>query len=87
MQYLFLTQILAFFNGHIIYFLIFVLLKTGVVYALDESVKADISLHPIKLPWSHSGLFDSLDHQSVRRGYEVYKQVCQSIVREFRLVF
>lgn len=48
----------------------------GLLYALDESVKADIGLHPTKLPWSHSGLFDSLDHQSIRRGYEVYKQVC-----------
>merc|ERR1711976_992816 len=24
----------------------------------------------------HSGLIDSLDHASVRRGYQVYKQVC-----------
>ena len=45
------------------------------VYALDESVKADISLHPAKLPWSHKGTIDSLDHSSIRRGYEVYKQV------------
>lgn len=46
------------------------------VYALDESVKADISLHPSKLPWNHKGTIDSLDHSSIRRGYEVYKQVC-----------
>ena len=45
------------------------------VYALDESVKADISLHPAKLPWNHKGTIDSLDHSSIRRGYEVYKQV------------
>jgi ubiquinol-cytochrome c reductase cytochrome c1 subunit len=48
----------------------------GLVYALDESVKADISLHATKLPWNHRGTFDALDHASVRRGYEVYKQVC-----------
>jgi len=48
----------------------------GLVYVLDESVKADMTLHAPKLPWSHSGYFDSLDHQSIRRGYQVYKQVC-----------
>lgn len=48
----------------------------GLIYALDESVKADQACHPPKLPWSHAGPFDSLDHASVRRGYEVYKQVC-----------
>ncbi len=49
---------------------------TGVAYALDESVKADLMLHPPKLPWSHSGHMDSFDHNSIRRGYQVYKQVC-----------
>jgi len=50
----------------------------GVVtaYKLDQSVKADLTLHPPHLHWSHSGMIDSLDHASVRRGYQVYKQVC-----------
>lgn len=50
----------------------------ALVYALDQSVKAsDLELHPPKNPWYHKGgLFNSLDHASVRRGYEVYKQVC-----------
>jgi len=49
----------------------------GVIYALERSVSASgIELHPPKLPWSHSGLFDTLDYASVRRGYHVYKQVC-----------
>ena len=43
--------------------------------ALDDSVKADLALHAPALPWSHNGHFDSLDHASIRRGYEVYKQV------------
>merc|ERR1712025_544406 len=36
----------------------------GVVtaYKLDQSVKADLTLHPPKLTWSHSGMIDSLDH-------------------------
>jgi ubiquinol-cytochrome c reductase cytochrome c1 subunit len=50
----------------------------GVTYVLDESVKAELSLHPAKLPWSHRGNFDSLDHSSIRRGYQVYKQVCSA---------
>jgi hypothetical protein len=31
-----------------------------------QEVKAELSLHPPHLPWSHSGLFDSLDHASIR---------------------
>lgn len=37
---------------------------------------SDLILHPPKMPWSHNGPLSSLDHASVRRGYEVYKQVC-----------
>ncbi|XP_014664360.1 PREDICTED: cytochrome c1, heme protein, mitochondrial-like [Priapulus caudatus] len=49
----------------------------GLVAALNHSVKAtDLILHPAKLPWSHKGWFSSIDHASIRRGYEVYKQVC-----------
>jgi len=48
----------------------------AVAYKLDQDVKADITLHSPKLPWSHNGLLDSLDHSSIRRGYQVYKQVC-----------
>jgi len=46
--------------------------------ALDDSVKADMVLHPPKLPWSHNGHLESLDHASIRRGYQVYKQVCSA---------
>lgn len=49
----------------------------GLAYALNESVKAsDLELHTVEFPWSHSGIFSSLDHASIRRGYEVYKNVC-----------
>merc|ERR1712095_249495 len=50
----------------------------GLAYALDESVKADLHLHPPSLKWSHSGYIDSLDHACIRRGYQVYKQVCSA---------
>lgn len=52
------------------------MLVPGLLFALDEAVKADdIVLHPPKLPWSHAGPIDSFDHESIRRGYQVYKQV------------
>ncbi|KAJ3550569.1 hypothetical protein NM688_g5046 [Phlebia brevispora] len=33
-------------------------------------------LHAAKYPWPHSGLLDSFDHASIRRGYQVYREVC-----------
>lgn len=49
----------------------------ALIIALDKSVRAsELILHPPKNPWSHNGWFNGLDHASVRRGYEVYKQVC-----------
>jgi len=51
---------------------------SALALALDDSVKADLTLHAPALPWSHNGHFDSLDHASIRRGYEVYKQVCSA---------
>uniref|UniRef100_A0A646QE59 Cytochrome c1, heme protein, mitochondrial n=1 Tax=Hemiscolopendra marginata TaxID=943146 RepID=A0A646QE59_9MYRI len=49
----------------------------GLVYALNQAVKAEgLELHPPQYPWSHNGILSSLDHQSIRRGYEVYKNVC-----------
>lgn len=48
----------------------------AVAFKLDQEVKADLTLHPPHLPWTHSGPIDSLDHASIRRGYQVYKQVC-----------
>jgi len=48
----------------------------AVAYKLDQDVKAELTLHAPSLAWSHSGMIDSLDHASIRRGYQVYKQVC-----------
>uniref|UniRef100_A0A8C9VVE9 Cytochrome c1, heme protein, mitochondrial n=1 Tax=Scleropages formosus TaxID=113540 RepID=A0A8C9VVE9_SCLFO len=51
----------------------------GLALALHQSVKAsDLELHPPSYPWSHNGLLSSLDHTSIRRGYQVYKQVCSA---------
>lgn len=51
----------------------------ALAYSLDQSVKASgLELHPPHFPWSHNGPFSSFDHASIRRGYEVYKQVCSA---------
>jgi len=57
----------------------------GVAKSLDESVKADLAIHPPSMKWSHTGPFNSLDHSSIRRGYQVYKQVC-SACHSMRLI-
>ncbi|XP_005291208.1 cytochrome c1, heme protein, mitochondrial [Chrysemys picta bellii] len=49
----------------------------GLALALHTAVSAsDLQLHPPSYAWSHNGLLASLDHSSIRRGYQVYKQVC-----------
>eukprot|EP00745_Piridium_sociabile_P001857 TRINITY_DN111188_c0_g1_i1.p1 TRINITY_DN111188_c0_g1~~TRINITY_DN111188_c0_g1_i1.p1 ORF type:complete len:318 (+),score=78.19 TRINITY_DN111188_c0_g1_i1:47-955(+) len=49
----------------------------GVGTALATPVLAEgIELHAPKMPWSHNGMISALDAASVRRGYQVYKQVC-----------
>lgn len=34
--------------------------------------------HPPKYPWSNSGFMDSFDAASIRRGYQVYQEVCSA---------
>uniref|UniRef100_A0A667IJJ2 Cytochrome c1, heme protein, mitochondrial n=1 Tax=Lynx canadensis TaxID=61383 RepID=A0A667IJJ2_LYNCA len=51
----------------------------GLAVALHSAVSAsDLELHPPSYPWSHRGFLSSLDHTSIRRGFQVYKQVCSS---------
>ncbi|XP_077209673.1 cytochrome c1, heme protein, mitochondrial [Paroedura picta] len=51
----------------------------GLAWALHDAVGAgELQLHPANYPWSHGGLLAALDHASVRRGYQVYKQVCSA---------
>uniref|UniRef100_A0A915DY77 Cytochrome c domain-containing protein n=1 Tax=Ditylenchus dipsaci TaxID=166011 RepID=A0A915DY77_9BILA len=47
------------------------------LYALENSVEGSgIKAHTPPLPWTHEGMGQALDAASMRRGYEVYKQVC-----------
>jgi len=39
---------------------------------------SDDPLHPTKFPWSHNLPWESLDYRSVRRGHQVYMQVCST---------
>ncbi|KAJ9592845.1 hypothetical protein L9F63_015488 [Diploptera punctata] len=52
----------------------------ALLFALDQSVRAsELELHSPKNPWSHNGFLHLLimpDDYCIRRGYEVYKQVC-----------
>ena len=49
----------------------------GLAFALNQSVKAsDLDLHPPTFTWSHSGILESMDVASVRRGY----QVCENFL-------
>ncbi|EDW16212.2 cytochrome c1-2, heme protein, mitochondrial [Drosophila mojavensis] len=53
---------------------------TGLLmYAMDASVDASSdSVHPAKQQWPHKGFLSAIDKESVRRGYQVYKEVCSS---------
>jgi ubiquinol-cytochrome c reductase cytochrome c1 subunit len=49
----------------------------GVTLALNGDLLAsDAACRPAPYPWYHVGMFNTYDHASIRRGYEVYKQVC-----------
>jgi ubiquinol-cytochrome c reductase cytochrome c1 subunit len=51
----------------------------GVALALNMDLMAsDAGAHLATYPWFHEGMFNTFDHASVRRGFEVYKQVCSA---------
>lgn len=37
---------------------------------------AEHGLHPPAYNWSHNGMFETFDHASIRRGFQVYREVC-----------
>lgn len=39
---------------------------------------ADHGLHVPEYPWSHNNPFKTFDHAAIRRGYQVYKEVCSA---------
>ncbi|KAM6288815.1 cytochrome c1, heme protein, mitochondrial [Aegotheles albertisi] len=51
----------------------------GLALALGSTLDAgELEMHPPSFPWSHGGALAALDHSSLRRGFQVYKQVCSA---------
>lgn len=53
----------------------------GATMALASTVFASggFTLHPIEGEWHHhKGVLNTFDHKALRRGYEVYRQVCST---------
>lgn len=44
----------------------------------SANTAADDGLHPASYPFAHKGMFDTFDHSSIRRGYQVYREVCSA---------
>ena len=40
------------------------------------SGEAEHGMHTAQFPWGHEGPFSSYDHAAIRRGHQVYQQVC-----------
>ncbi|KAF2857378.1 putative cytochrome c protein [Piedraia hortae CBS 480.64] len=39
---------------------------------------AEEGLHPTQYPWEHEKFFKTFDHSALRRGFQVYREVCSS---------
>ncbi|KAK4468499.1 hypothetical protein MN116_007701 [Schistosoma mekongi] len=50
----------------------------GIVSVAMPVYASDLRAHPAKLPWTHNGIISAYDHASIRRGYQVYKEVCSA---------
>lgn len=45
---------------------------------LDAMTAAEHGLHAPDYPWRQNGLTKTFDHQAIRRGYQVYREVCST---------
>ncbi|MBW0470243.1 hypothetical protein O181_009958 [Austropuccinia psidii MF-1] len=52
----------------------------GVPFVSDAKAMtaAEHGLHPPPFPWAHKGPFETFDHAAIRRGYQVYQEVCSA---------
>ncbi|VDM32686.1 unnamed protein product [Hydatigera taeniaeformis] len=50
----------------------------GAVALAAPVFATELIVHPTKLNWPHRGIMSSYDHASLRRGYQVYKEVCSA---------
>lgn len=44
-------------------------------------------LHPAAYPWAQNGYFSTFEHDSIRRGYQVYREVCAACHSLDRIAF
>lgn len=45
---------------------------------VDAMTPAEEGLHPTQYPWEHAKWHKTFDHQALRRGFQVYREVCAS---------
>ncbi|KAF2178500.1 cytochrome c1, mitochondrial precursor [Zopfia rhizophila CBS 207.26] len=45
---------------------------------VDAMTPAEEGLHPTQYPWEHQKWHKTFDHQALRRGFQVYREVCAS---------
>lgn len=63
-------------------------LGAAVVYGeMLPAMAEEESVHPPHYPWNHAGKMDTFDAASIRRGYEVYRQVCAACHSLDRIAF
>ncbi|KAF2033829.1 hypothetical protein EK21DRAFT_97944 [Setomelanomma holmii] len=46
--------------------------------SVDAMTPAEEGLHPTQYPWEHSKWHKTFDHAALRRGFQVYREVCAS---------
>lgn len=49
---------------------------TGATTAASVTLMSDDVVHPASYPWGYTGFFKSNDCAALRRGYQVYREVC-----------
>lgn len=54
---------------------------------IQAMTPAEEGLHPVKWPWDHTGPFSTFDHQALRRGFQVYTEVCATCHSLDRIAF
>ncbi|KAF1836745.1 cytochrome c1, mitochondrial precursor [Decorospora gaudefroyi] len=45
---------------------------------VDAMTPAEEGLHPTQYPWEHAKWYKTFDHGALRRGFQVYREVCSS---------
>jgi len=45
---------------------------------VEAMTPVEEGLHPTKYPWEHTKPMKTFDHQALRRGFQVYREVCSS---------